>query len=63
MRYLEKYNVSRETYEEVRRNPGFFFREKCEVNRNDCGYERAAKRNKNVRFIYRCGIMQVVTAE
>lgn len=38
MRYLEKYNVSRETYEEVRRNPGFF-REKCEVNRNDCGYE------------------------
>ncbi len=24
MRYLEKYNVSRETYEEVRRNPGFF---------------------------------------
>ncbi len=25
MRYLEKYNVSRETYEEVRRNPGFFF--------------------------------------
>ena len=39
MRYLEKYNVSRETYEEVRRNPGFFFRVKCEVNRNDCGYE------------------------
>ncbi len=36
---LEKYNVSRETYEEVRRNAGFFFREKCEVNRNDCGYE------------------------
>lgn len=39
MRYLKKYNVSRETYEEVRKNPGFFFQEKCEVNRNDCGYE------------------------
>ena len=31
MRYLEKYNVSRETYEEVRRNPGFFFAQRGQV--------------------------------